>query len=84
MLKCSCGGEFKNADRIFATSLRNKGQVVYDIERTFRGYATRVCTQCGKLRKQKLRVSKRALVASGNQRRSVDPSKLIWVGKAPS
>jgi uncharacterized Zn finger protein len=55
MLKCRCGGEFKNVDRIFPTSLRNKGHVMYDKERINPGHATRRCNKCGKIRKQKLR-----------------------------
>lgn len=64
MLKCKCGGEFKNADPLFDSGLRNHGHVVWDQRRLYPGYATRRCNKCYKLRKQKLRVSRKAVSAT--------------------
>lgn len=59
MLRCAYGGEFKSIDPIIPTTIRNHGNMVYDILLIIPGFRTRQCFSCGKLRKQKVRVSKK-------------------------
>ena len=59
MLKCKCGGEFCSIDPVYEVFLPEVTHACFETRRITPGVATRQCNKCGKVREQKLRISKK-------------------------